>query len=80
MSRPTQWAVVAFLFLAPLAGLTYAYPAWPVDLWDTPSLRAEIARGERQNEQLDERLRETGRRMACKNEIALELIAGHISR
>src|SRR5262245_51526027 len=83
MSRPTRWAIAALLFLAPLAGLTYAYPTWPtdagLDLWNVPSLRAEIEQRHQQQNELDAQLRETERRMACKNEIAHDLIDGYIT-
>jgi hypothetical protein len=83
MSRPTRWAVVAFLFLPPLAGLTYAYPTWPtdagLDVWSVPSLQAELERREHQREELDEQLQVITHRIACKNEIASHLITGRLS-
>jgi len=83
MSRPTRWAVAALLFLAPLAGLTYAYPHWPadagLDLWAMPSLQAEIAQRQQLSTELDARLRATDHRMACKSEIALDLIDARLT-
>jgi hypothetical protein len=83
MSRSTRWAVAALLFLAPLAGLTYAYPEWPadagLDLWNMPSLRSEIEQRQQRYDELDAQLRATEQRMACKNEVALDLIDGRIT-
>ncbi len=83
MSRPIRWAVAALLSLAPLAGLTYAYPDWPadtgLDLWNVPSLHAEIEQRQQRDNELDAELRATEQRMACKNEIALDLVDGRIT-
>jgi hypothetical protein len=83
MSRSTRWGVAALLSLAPLAGLTYAYPDWPadtgLDVWNVPSLRAEIELRQQQHNELDAEFRQTEQRMAHKAEIALDLIDGHIT-
>jgi len=83
MSRSTRWAVALMLSLAPLAGLTYAYPEWPgdagLDLWNLPTLRSEIELRQRQHDDLEAKLQATGRRMATKNEIVRDLIDGRLT-
>src|ERR1051325_177408 len=83
MSRMTRWAVAALLSLAPLAGLTYAFPEWPadagLDLWNIPSLRAEIELRQQRDSELDAEFHLTERRMASKKEVVLDLLDGRIT-
>src|SRR5438128_1397708 len=83
MNRPTRWAAAALLCLVPLASMTYADPDWPadagLDLWNVPSLRAQIDRWQRQGHELDDRLRATQRRLDFKNRVATEVLAGEMT-
>jgi len=81
MSRTTRWAVAALMSLAPLTGLTYAYPDWPadagLDVWNISSLHAEIELRQQQDIELEVEFRQTEQRMARKAEVALDLIDSH---
>lgn len=83
MKRTSRWAAAAFVSVAPLAGLTYAYPDWPadagVDVWNAPAMRAEIDEHQRRRESLDEDVKATLERISRKSDIARELIDNRMS-
>ncbi len=83
MKRSIRWAAVVSLFLAPLAGLTYAYPHWPeaasLDVWDAPALGAEIDQCQQRRDDLNRRVQLCQDRLARKLEITTDVIAGRMN-
>ena len=65
-----------------LAGASYSHPSWSeqlgLDFWSVPSLRDTIARHQRQHAQLDAEDQVVLERIAVKQSIIGELVAGRV--